>query len=302
MSYASEMLSAASLAGPELHEGAGEVLSFIKSRELPSGEFMGRGDKGDIYYTVFGIDCMMALGEQADKQKTTAYLSSFKGGEGLDLMHLGCLARCWSRLDLDGLAPGHAEAILGRVEQYRSADGGYHIEKGAGHGSIYGCFMAFAAYQDLGRQPADPDRIADSICRLRMKNGLYASEFGLNRSTTNAAVGALLLLGSLGRPVEESLSRWLFKQCHEKGGFVAAPGVPVPDLVSTATALFALRRAGVDLAPVKKECINFLGSVWEDDGGFSGSWMDNTADCEYTFYALLSLGCLAEVGEVIGDQ
>jgi hypothetical protein len=129
---------------------------------------------------------------------------------------------------------------------------------------------------------------------LKMKNGLYASEYGLDRHTTNAAVGALLLLSSLGRPAEEGISRWLLRQHHEQGGFVAAPGVPVPDLVSTATALFALRRAGVDLEPVKKGCISFLGSIWQDDGGFSGSWLDSTADCEYTFYALLSLGCLAE--------
>ena len=26
--------------------------------------------------------------------------------------------------------------------------------------------------------------------------------------------------------------------------------------------------------------------------GFAGSWLDEEADCEYTFYALLSLGCL----------
>ena len=293
-SYATEMLKVATLARPELHEGIEEVADFVLSRIMPNGEFRGRSEAGDLYYTVFGMDCMLALGETLDTAKLTAYLSSFGNGTDLDLMHLGCLARCWSRLELVGLSSPDAISMLEKVEKYRSTDGGYCIEPGANHGSIYGCFMAYAAYQDLGMEIPNAEGIADSIEALRLKGGLYASERELKKSNTNAAVGALLLLGSLGRPVDGRVSEWLLDQCHEKGGFVAAPEVPIPDLVSTATALFALRSAGVDLGGVKKSCINFLGSVWEDNGGFAGNWMDSISDCEYTFYALLSMGCLGE--------
>jgi len=293
MSYASEMLSIASRARPELHEGAGEVAHFVRSRQLQDGQFRGRGEEGDIYYTVFGIDCLLALDEEIDRAALGRYLTSFGCGENLDLMHLGCLARCWSRLDREGLTSGNAAAILKRVESYRSEDGGYHIERGAKCGSIYGCFLAYAAYQDLAAELPEVERVADSIEALHIDGGLYASEQGFDKPTTNAAVGALLMLSSLGRSAGNRAGEWLLEQHHAKGGFVAAPEVPIPDLVSTATALFALRKTGMDVSGVKEGCINFLGSVWNDDGGFSGNWMDETSDCEYTFYALLSLGCLA---------
>lgn len=294
MSYATEMLKVASLAAPELHEGVDEVIAFVRSRAMPDGQFRGRSEAGDLYYTVFGVDCMLALGETPDSAQLKTYLSSFADGDGLDLMHLGCLARCWSRLELQGLSSADASSMLDKVEDYRSVDGGYHIETGARHGSIYGCFMAYAAYQDLGAEIPNPDGLADSIGALRLEGGLYASERELQKPTTNAAVGAMLMLGSLGRPVDAIVGEWLLQQCHDKGGFLAAPEVPIPDLVSTATALFALRSVGADLGSVKKSCINFLGSVWDDNGGFSGNWMDTIADCEYTFYALLSLGCLGD--------
>ncbi len=288
------MLEVAALASSELHEGIDEVTTFVRSRIMPTGEFRGRGEAGDIYYTVFGMDCMLALGETLDTEKLTTYLSSFGEGDGLDLMHLGCLARCWSRMGLEGLPASDVISILAKVEAYRSKDGGYHIETGAAHGSIYGCFMAYSAYQDLGVDVPDLSGVADSIEALMMDNGLYASERALQKATTNSAVGALLMLGRFGRPVPDRVSEWLMEQCHDQGGFIAAPQVPIPDLVSTATALFALRKAGVDLTPVQKSCVNFLGSVWDDNGGFAGSWMDDIADCEYTFYALLSLGCLVD--------
>lgn len=289
----------AARARPGLREGVEDVLTFVRSQAMPDGGFRGRGATSDIYYTVFGLDCMMAMGEQPDRDKVGAFLAKHGAGEGLDMIHLGCLARCLARLELAGLSDGSARGILSHVEEYRSRDGGYHIEKNAEHGSIYGCFLAYAAYEDLGSSIPEPGTVADSVEALRMDDGLFASEQGLGKATVNAAVGAILLLGDLGRPVAASVGEWLLAQCHDDGGFLAAPGVPVPDLVSTATALFTLQRTGADLSGVRKACINFVGSVWDDNGGFAGHWLDDTVDCEYTFYAMLSLGCLS--GKQEGD-
>ena len=69
---------------------------------------------------------------------------------------------------------------------------------------------------------------------------------------------------------------------------------PVPDLLSTATALHALDAMHVDLKPLAEPCLDFLDSLWTNRGGFCGSWEDDALDCEYTYYALLALGHLLQ--------
>jgi len=51
-------------------------------------------------------------------------------------------------------------------------------------------------------------------------------------------------LRHLGRPADPRDAEWLLKCCLPEGGFLGGPMAPVPDLLSTATALFAFGRAG----------------------------------------------------------
>jgi len=90
-----------------------------------------------------------------------------------------------------------------------------------------------------------------------------------------------------------AVADWLLARFHGEGGFFAAPRAPVPDLLSTATALHALTAMGVDLGRVKEPCLDFLDSLWTSRGGFYGSWVDQALDCEYTYYGLLALGHLS---------
>ena len=46
------------------------------------------------------------------------------------------------------------------------------------------------------------------------------------------------------------------------------PGAPMPDLLSTATALHALAGLHADLAPIKEPCLDFLDTLWSSRGGF----------------------------------
>ena len=84
----------------------------------------------------------------------------------------------------------------------------------------------------------------------------------------------------------------LMRRFCEAGGFCANPDMPVPDLLSTAVALFALRTLNTDLDAMREPCLNFVESLWRDSGGFAGHVTDEIEDIEYTFYALLSIGCL----------
>ena len=67
----------------------------------------------------------------------------------------------------------------------------------------------------------------------------------------------------------------------------------MPDLLSTATALHALRGMDRDLEPFKEPCLDFIDSLWVNRGSFYGSWGEAYLDCEYTFYGLLALGHLS---------
>jgi hypothetical protein len=83
---------------------------------------------------------------------------------------------------------------------------------------------------------------------------------------------------------------WLLDRCHSSGGFLATPDAPMPDLLSTATALHALAGLQVPLGGLADRCLDFVDSLWTNRGGFFGSWADDDVDCEYTYYGLLAIG------------
>ena len=39
---------------------------------------------------------------------------------------------------------------------------------------------------------------------------------------------------------------------------------------------------------------NFIIDHWHENGGFTGTLVDECTDCEYTFYAVMALGALAD--------
>jgi len=72
------------------------------------------------------------------------------------------------------------------------------------------------------------------------------------------------------------------------------PTAPIPDLLSTATALHALAVTGFEIDTIKERCLDFIDSLWCGKGGFYGNWADAVVDCEYTYYGLLALGHLGK--------
>jgi hypothetical protein len=99
----------------------------------------------------------------------------------------------------------------------------------------------------------------------------------------------------LGHPAPNGSLPWLIQRCSRQSGFAAAPLVPVPDLLSTATALHALSQFNSLPPEITDRCLDFVIGLWDESGGFVGHALDRTPDCEYTFYALLALGNLAPV-------
>jgi len=79
----------------------------------------------------------------------------------------------------------------------------------------------------------------------------------------------------------------------ETGGFKAFAHLNNADMLSSAVALYALNYADCDLRLLKPACLDFIGQNFSNGAFLSGDG-DHTADVEYTFYGLLTLGVLAD--------
>ncbi len=290
------MLAAAARAKGLLDKSAADIVAFVLAEMNPDGGFKGRSGASDLYYTVFGIEAIRALGGKMNTALVSDYTDQFADGRSLDLVHLACLARCRANLAEAGEPqPAFNEAIARSLELYRCADGGYGSTPCGARGTAYGCFLALGAYQDLELTLPDRAGLAACICSLARDDGGYANDATIETGSTPATAAAVAALHYLGESVSEASSRWLLSRGRATGGFLATPTAPIPDMLSTATAVHALALAGTALDSVRQPTLEFIDSLWSTDGAFAGNWLDDTLDCEYTYYALLALGHL--IGE-----
>ena len=314
MSLRLQMLQVARLAPKVLDHSAELIRTFLRSQMNGDGGFKDRAYKSDLYYTVFGLDSLIALDVQHPGSasqspeltevigRTKRYLRSFDNGAALDFVHLCCLARCWAAVSTP-FSTGPSEAdlsgFLERLENYRTQDGGYNAIAGGQCGTAYAAFLALGAYQDCRAEMPEYLRLVQSLKHLETPDGAWTNERPSLHSTldprlslgsTNATAAAVTVLRNLDQPLNPAIGDWLLARAHPQGGFRASPTAPLPDLLSTATALHALSGLEVSFAAVKEQCLDFVDSLWTNDGGFYGHWGDDHLDCEYTFYGLLALG------------
>jgi hypothetical protein len=275
------MLQVSRLAPRLLGESAERVRGFVEGRLTEDGGFAGRDGRADLYYTVFGLDCLEALRAEIPRRRAAAYLRGFGDGDGLDLVHLACLARAWAALgaEIDG---DLRAALLGRLA----------VLAGEAR-SVTDRFLVVGACQDLAAEPPGADDLESFLSAQATEDGGWANEPPASSGSTPATAAAVTLLASLGRAVPESAGPWLESRHSVHGGFTAAPGVAMPDLLSTAVVLHALAALQRPLAGFVEPCLDFVDTLWTSRGAFHGHWADDEVDCEYTYYGLLALGHLS---------
>ncbi len=291
MTIRQAMIDTAAGARTHLGDSLQAVRQFLRSRLDPIGAFCDREGRPDVYYTVFGLEAAFAAQMPLDLDQTAQFLDILEDGANLDFVHTASLVRCRANLGRP-MEPGWTDRILERIESHRSADGGYGRRPGEPVGSAYHNFLAVCLYQDLAHKMPNPQGVVDSLALLERADGGFVLQPDAGHPAVPATAAGIVTLQSLGRPVREQTLDWLLRQCKAIGGFTAAPLAPVQDLLSTATALFALTQAQVDIGPIRGRCLEFIESLWDTGGGFFGNWLDETVDCEYTYYGLLALGCL----------
>ena len=295
MSFRLEMLQVARLAPQMLGEAADLVRGFVRAQQHECGAWCDRAGRPDLYYTVFGMEALLALHTEPDWPRLADWLVTFGNGDALDFIHLCCLARCWSAVPEKVARPTDAArtAMLDRLAVFQSPDGGFNQRRGAPRCTAYGCLLGWAAHYDLRAPLPSAESLTDCLAALAIPSGGYANEPGLAHGTIPATAAAVALHRHLRRTPSAGTGAWLLAQQHADGGFLAAPGAPVPDLLSTAVALHALDGMQVSFAAHKDALLDFVDTLWSAEGGFHGNWTDDTLDVEYTYYGLLALGHLA---------
>ncbi|HLU48613.1 MAG TPA: prenyltransferase/squalene oxidase repeat-containing protein [Planctomycetota bacterium] len=279
---------------PRLLRDATELVHrFLGSQLAPGVAFVDRAGKPDLYYSVFGLECLLALQEPPPEPSIAPFVRERASDENAGLVHLGCLARCDAALGGTALSDRDRSRILERVAACRTPDGSWAEEPGRDIGTVYGAFIALGIHQDLGETfPAEG--LASFLRGVETPDGAYANERGIPLGSIPATAAAVNVLRHIGVAPRPEAGDWLLSRWNVKsGGFFAIAGAPLPDLLSTATALHTLASLERSIEPIRDACLDFVDSLWTSEGSFYGHWAETTLDTEYTFYGLLALGHLA---------
>ena len=217
------MLQVARLAPRQLGEAGDLVADFLRSQLNEDGGFKNRAGASDIYYTVFGLEGLLALRADLPHDRIASYLKTVGPVDSLDLVHVCCLARCWANLPtvFRDLAPN--SEMLTRIETFRSADGGYNTIAKQPHGTTYGCFLAAAGCGDARGEMPNPQGVIDCLATLKCPDGGYANMVEVPVGLTPSTAAVATLLRHLQQPTPAELSDWLLSRCSPAGDFSPFP-------------------------------------------------------------------------------
>ena len=263
------------------------VKDFVESQRLSDGSFVNKNRKSDIYYTAFGWMLSYVFGMDTDCNKTASYLKK-QDIQQLDLIHYAAYIRC--RMIQHLFEGGTLKLLLNsfskiNIRPRSSFDNVPHndIE------SPYTQFMWLSLLEDTHNPIQNRDAILVSLQNYHVSGGGYSNMKDGVTAATNASSAALSVIGQLTEYKYTADLNYLLNIQSDTGGFAATEHTPLPDILSTATALFVL-----DCYNKKPEVspVGFIDAHWLDNGGFSATLQEETSDVEYTFYGLLALGTI----------
>lgn len=284
-----------------------QVKQFVESQRLDDGSFMDKCGKTDIYYTAFGWMLSYVLGIRIETRNVFSYLGK-QDALSMDLIHYAAFMRCKMILAL--FEGGMVNLLLNASTKtpVRDLESFVRIPH-ADPLSPYTQFIWLSLLEDTRNPIQDKKTVLASLDSYQVKGGGFSNikedigasanamdEFHNSHNwrerpcigaTTNATTAALTVAGQLGGYKDNANVRYLWDAQTDSGGYGASQDSPLPDLLSTATALFVLKNYN---KKPKFAVSDFIEAHWLENGGFAATLLEDCSDVEYTFYGLLALG------------
>ena len=263
------------------------IRAFVESQQMSDGGFMNKSGKPDIYYTAFGWMLSFVLDIAMDNKTTASYLKK-QDTEQMNLIHYAAYIRCCMIQRL--FEGGMIKLLLNSLtkKRLRELPSFAHVPHND-FDSPYTQFIWLSLLEDTFNPVQNSDELLASLSRYQVSGGGYSNMKDGITASTNATTAALSVIGQLNEYKETDSLNYLFSIQKESGGFAATEHAPLPDILSTATALFVLN---CYQKQPKVSPSDLIEAHWLDNGGFGATLFEETSDVEYTFYGLLALGTI----------
>ncbi|GBD36751.1 hypothetical protein HRbin36_01879 [bacterium HR36] len=292
------------------------VRCFALARLHPKGGFCGRSNEPDLYYTAFALRTLRLV-DGLTLAVTRAVLPwLIQTPRPKTLVDLYSYCQCLALL-VD-CADGAAKAawqetrayLAGTLADFCTPQGGYAAQRGASQASIYQTFLALMCYDLLDQPPPNAPKIIGWLAQQQREDGGFADVETVRLGGTNPTAAAIISwqrLGDIPLHVVTGAIKFLRFVYIPHCGFRAHTRIPIPDLLSTFTALWILWELN-DLAFINPDvlaqavralqlpCGGFCGNFGETmmiDSHVETDGVQHRADVEYSFYGLACLALLA---------
>jgi hypothetical protein len=256
------------------------IRQFVQERMTANGVFVDRSGKEDIYYTSFGLLLSHVLGVSRNCEAARLWLDRIDA-DALDMVHYAAYVRArmineWEQSKIEFLLKNIKRKAIRPLSSFA-------VVPNSDAESPYAQFILYSLCEDTGNTPPNA-----CLSAYRSDSGGYANTRNGNPST-NATAAALMVAGQSKGYLSMRDVEWLRDEQKSNGGWCAEQHTPLPDLLSTATALFTLHCYGIK---PRYSATDFIEGHWLDNGGFAATLLEDESDVEYLFYGLLALGTL----------
>ena len=268
-------------------EAQERIKEYIRSQMVDGAFFVGKNGQRDVYYMAFGLMLCYVFGVRVNCAEARTQLEAYKPDKR-NLIHYAAYMRSVMLLDL--LEKKRMKVILSRLFSSKARWVPSFTEYPHGDKySPYSVFVLLSLAEEVGVKIINEKHLLYRLDLYRVSGGGFSNvvdRISAN-ATANATAAALCVRWQFGCYNVNEDVEFLRRMQDKSGGFYATSQSPVPDILSTATALFVLS-CYKKLPIIESDA--FIEAHWLDSGGFAPTLLENESDIEYTFYGILALG------------